>query len=175
MTQLEFAQSIESLGQQLRRYFRYHCPEYFEDLAQETLLRVTASLESKKETPADFEAFAVGIARNVYSEYVRKAVRERRLVKGLEVFPPPYWDTQSELKHHCLDRCIDALPAKDRELLERYYFMVNGKQKPVTRESLAMSHSMSLNALRLTIHRIKDRLAGCVSSCCKDSDNERSV
>ena len=175
MTQLEFAQSIESLGQQLRRYFKYHCPEYFEDLAQETLLRVTESLETKKETPADFEAFAVGIARNVYSEYVRKAVRERRLAKELEVFPPPYWDKQSELKQRCLDRCIHALPSKDRELLERYYFMVKGSQKPVTRKSLALSHSMSLSALRLTIHRIKNRLADCVSSCCEESDNERSV
>lgn len=170
-TQIEFERCIENLGRGLRAYFRFRCREDFEDLAQETLRRIAES--SRKETPRDFEAYAFGIARHVFSEYVRAAGRERRLVEGLRVLQKPYHAEDTELKHRCLDRCINALPARERELLELYYFRLGGGQKPGIRKTLAVSLSMSPNALRLAIHRIKDRLAGCVSSYCEDSDNQR--
>lgn len=167
-TQIDFERCIESLGRGLRAYFRYRCHENFEDLAQETLRRIAES--TKKQTPADFEAFAFAVARHVYSEYVRNAERERRLVKGLLVLPPPCRDEQTELKHRCLDRCINALPARERELLELYYLHLDGGRKSGIRKTLAVSLAKSPNALRLAIHRIKDRLAGCVSLCCEDPD-----
>jgi DNA-directed RNA polymerase specialized sigma24 family protein len=56
-----------------------------------------------------------------------------------------------------LERCLQSLPAKDHQLIYRYY--VN--PGPEAREDTAQRHGMSIKTLRVNVHRICRRLRDC--------------
>ena len=64
----------------------------------------------------------------------------------------------------CLDRCLDQLPAADRELILEYY---RGEQrfKIDRRRELSVRLGLTPNALSIRACRIRGRLEHCVSAC----------
>ena len=143
-----------------------HSPE---DLADETILRVTSKLDeiapSYKGDPA---RYFYGVARNVYLEETRRP----RVASLDDLATPPDGYGSLTLNHRdhrgveCLEHCMSELDPSDRVLITSYYEL-QGVAKIQRRKELADSLGLGLNALRLRAHRIRQRLAVCVGPCIK--------
>jgi DNA-directed RNA polymerase specialized sigma24 family protein len=152
------------------------CPD---DLADETLNRVARKLEEKGSitdlSPAHYCYVA---ARFVFLEYLRggqpaqTAFEEplhSAVLPGLSGSPGKDSENQAREKlHQCLERCLDQLPEKDRELILEYY---RGEQRTKIegRYRLAKRLGLSMNALSIRACRIRDKLEVCIRGCCREA------
>jgi DNA-directed RNA polymerase specialized sigma24 family protein len=140
----------EALRRKLIDLFAWERSESPEDLADETLNRLARRVSEGADIP-NLDRYAYGIARLLLQEEARaqrtraSAFRELNFVAG----PTPDPAILDRLR-----RCLAALPAPSRELLERYY--------AGDREQLARDQGISLNALRNRVHRLRRQLFNCV-------------
>ncbi|HEU4509288.1 MAG TPA: hypothetical protein VFR78_13660 [Pyrinomonadaceae bacterium] len=128
-----------------------------EDLADETINRVTAKVP--KVAP-NYEGepilFFYGVARKVHHEWLRRQNRSIR--------PLPTDVTDDERTYECLDRCMETVSEKSRQLVLRYY--ENERRAKIDhRKALADELGIALNALRIRAHRIRLLLRKCVKNC----------
>ena len=110
-------------------------------------------------------------ARYVLLEYQRQ--KKRRML-GLDDLPPseePAFDPlealrivegkmQKELALDALKQCREKLAEREIVLLDRYN-LIAGKDKKVQRERLANDSGKTLNALKISINRIRNKLIEC--------------
>lgn len=134
-----------------------------EDLADETINRVTTRLSAiKEEFTGDRARYFYGVANKVYMEYVRR--------KPPQPPPPPTTDSnQVELEYRCLEHCIDGLSEENRYLLLKYYG-AEGGSKVDQRKQLAEELGIAPNALRIRAYRIRLGLQECVENCIERSE-----
>jgi DNA-directed RNA polymerase specialized sigma24 family protein len=158
----------EELRRRLITVFAYrHCHNP-EDLADETLDRVARKLLDNAVSPegTDPSPFVFGVAWNV----ARESFRGPRTVVLPERWDPPDpavpADTveRQEREQECLDRCLRRLAPTDRDLVLKY-FRAEKRAKINERSLLARQLQVTLNALRLKIHRITVALRTCVFAC----------
>jgi RNA polymerase sigma factor (sigma-70 family) len=129
-----------------------------EDLTDETIDRVAKKVD---ELAATYEGnpalYFHGVARLVHLEYLRQ--RPRWITA-----PSPVDPAQTEQLHECLERCLDRLSARNRELILQYY---EDEPQPGTdaRRELARRLGISPNAVRIRTHRIRESLGQCVRDC----------
>lgn len=97
--------------------------------------------------------YFIGVARKVHKEYLRLKRRMNRSPP-----PPPAGWTEQDYK--CLERCMGQLASAACQMFEEYYC---GQESD--RASLAARSGMSLNALRIRVHRIRTTLKACVKDC----------
>ena len=135
-----------------------------EDLADETINRVTSRLpEIKEEFKGDKARYFFGVANKVYLEYMRKKQPQRP--------PPPTTDSkQVELEYRCLEHCIERLSEDNRYLLLNYYG-AEGGSKVERRKQLAEELGIAPNALRIRAYRIRLELQECVEKCIERSES----
>lgn len=96
--------------------------------------------------------YFIGVARKIYQEHLRS---ERRTPR-----PPPPPARWTEHDYRCLERCLQKLAPHARRMFEENYV---GQESD--RENLAMQFGISLNALRIRVHRIRKTLNACVRGC----------
>ncbi len=73
-------------------------------------------------------------------------------------------DEENEARHRCLEKCLRELTADKRELIVEYYR--EDKQARIDwRKVLADRLGLSLNALRLQVHRLRADLQACLLDC----------
>jgi DNA-directed RNA polymerase specialized sigma24 family protein len=77
------------------------------------------------------------------------------------------------VRFDCLERCLESLPAENRELILQYY-LEEKRAKIDARKHLASQLGIPLNALRIRAHRIRGFLDQCVTGCMKDRGAEGS-
>jgi len=134
-----------------------------EDLADETINRVTSRLSAIKEQfTGDRTRYFFGVANKVYMEYLRRKPPQ----------PPPFPPIDShqvELEFRCLEHCIDNLSKENRHLLLKYYG-AEGGSKIDQRKQLAEELGIAPNALRIRAYRIRLGLQECVEKCITQSD-----
>jgi hypothetical protein len=146
-----------------------------DDLADETLSRVTRRLEEQGSiddaTPAHY---CYIVARYVLLEHLRdpelRVVRSTNLGEyardhAAEPAEPPVRERLLE----CLDRCLSGLEHADRELILEYYRGERGA-KIERRRQLAARLQLTGNALAIRACRIREKLERCVGAC---RDRER--
>jgi hypothetical protein len=97
-----------------------------------------------------------GVAKMIYLEYVRS--KPAPLPDSL-----PQSGKDSELMHECLEQCIDKLSPTNRELILAYYGQ--GQANEAERGKMAARMGLELNALWVRVHRIREKLRGCVIEC----------
>jgi DNA-directed RNA polymerase specialized sigma24 family protein len=69
-----------------------------------------------------------------------------------------------DVKDECFSKCLDELPLNTRELVLTYY--KKEKQRKIDhRKVLAERSGMSLNTLRVRVHRIRADLENCIKKC----------
>ncbi|HEX5873607.1 MAG TPA: hypothetical protein VFY60_03105 [Pyrinomonadaceae bacterium] len=129
-----------------------------EDLADETINRVTNKVEDLKDFKGNRLRYFYGVAHMVLKEYLRKPPPP-------EPPPPPPDPGQIEQEYRCLEECIQKLSAEDRELLLQYYYPQEGCTLTEQRKQLAESLGIAPNALRIRAFRIRARLQKCVKKC----------
>jgi DNA-directed RNA polymerase specialized sigma24 family protein len=139
-----------------------------DDLADETLHRVSLRLAEGIVIEGDVAAYAAGVARLVALEARRG---ERRAVPLTEAHTPiatPFArldeDGTADARAVCATRCLGELPAPARTLLVRYH-TGRGRARIDERRRLATELGLQVNALRIRIHRLRLQLEECVAAC----------
>jgi len=114
-----------------------------------------------------------GVARLVHLEWLKdeKWKRERP-----EAEPPPRPEPNKELEriHACLDKCLQELDQEDRELILKYYEKEK-RAKIDQRKELADERGITLNTLRMKVHRINAILEKCIVACLDESSEASHV
>ncbi len=129
-----------------------------EDLADETINRVAKKVAEISPTyEGDPALYFYGVANKVHLEFVKK-----RPARPAPPPPPPAGEFERE--HDCLERCMELLPPRNRELVLQYYREEKGA-KIEHRQALADQLGIALNALRIRAHRIRMTLRRCVDAC----------
>jgi RNA polymerase sigma factor (sigma-70 family) len=146
----------------LVRFFANHGCEVAEELADESLNRVTAKLHAIVDgyvgAPA---AYIYGVARNVLHEHRRS---RRTRAQRLRAYVPSQVDSSyEERRHACLERCLQqAVSPDERELIRQYYQLEGTVQR---RRFLAAEAQVSSTTLRKRTERLRQRLRRCIESC----------
>lgn len=129
-------------------------------MASEVMQDVILVLWEKFDAAADFQGWAFGVARNVALRHLRRQSRDRHLfdddlVNQLAddaVALMPVHDGHRE----ALERCLDKLPAAQRELVLTAY------TKGTRMDELATRRGQTPMALYKLLHRIRQALLECV-------------
>ncbi len=159
------ALAYEHLRRSIEKFFDWHAAWPPEECADETLDRLVRKIDN--DTPIDdVRRYARGIAKLVLLEWQRRP----KLVSLDEghhraTLWPAGEDDGDETLQECFDRCLGALPAESRMLILEYY-VAEQRTRIDNRRRLARSLSLSDNALRSRVQRIRDRLERCVEACC---------
>lgn len=133
-----------------------------EDLTDETINRVARKLkEIEKDFIGDPEPYFYRVAKYLLMEHLRR--------KLPQAMPPSTTDPKRiELQYNCLERCIERLTKKNRDLLLRYYG-AEGHDETELRRALAEELEIAPNALRIRAYRIRQTLKECLEKCIERS------
>jgi DNA-directed RNA polymerase specialized sigma24 family protein len=153
------AERYETLRTRLVGRFRARGLLAPEDLADETFDRVARRL-SEGEHLRDVERYLLGTARLVALEAGRRAARCERLDDEVAGPSPAARDTALDQ----LAVCLAELPEPARQLLLRYEDGQRG-ERIAQRRALAHELGIPINALRLRIRRLREKLLTRLSSC----------
>jgi DNA-directed RNA polymerase specialized sigma24 family protein len=148
-------------------------------LAVETLKRVEKALWNEVIIEKNIYAFIHAVGNNVLREYWKRPesrIHEVEISEGTEssdererlsAWEPGEEHITLEMRIECLEKCLSELPPETRTLFLEYHDQ-GGRSKKDSRERLAASLGLNLNALRQRLHRIKkelqDSIAGCAQS-----------
>ena len=162
-------QEYERIRARLIRYFQWQWFSNAEDLADETINRVTRALGNGKaiwtKNPI---SFFYGFARNIAREE-----RGKTRVVSLELIGERdrhLWRSDALLEAEesqgiCatrLEECMRQLSEFERNLIIRYYFGEK-RAKIQKRRQLASELGISVEALRIRAHRIRAKLEASVT------------
>ncbi len=159
----------EMVRNKLVRFFEVRGVSFPEDYADKTIDRVAQRLDDEQiKLASDPASYVFGVARLTLREYwatVQKPLSPLQNADSpSESSEREFERKATELKLECLERCIEKLPERSRELIIQYY-QEEKQEKIRHRKELAERLGIPLNALRIRTHRIKEKLEDCVSSC----------
>jgi DNA-directed RNA polymerase specialized sigma24 family protein len=148
----------ERMRQRLIRFFSIQQARSPEDLADTAFNRIARRIAEGEEI-RNAQQYLSGVARMLLLEDRYKRRQEEhamRLVANAGNDP----GADQELPG-ALEACLETLPVKSRELLERYY-SAEGRARIASRQKMAEEMGMDLNALRNRASRLRDRLEECI-------------
>lgn len=158
-------ETYERIREKLLRFFEWRGADCPEDLVDRTFDRVGKRLEGgEKIRESDPAAYFYGVARNILREHWSEQKRESTFRSRLAEQARPTNDPDFERRFRCLERCLEAMPSKDRDLLLGYY-VGRGIEKIENRQRTAARLGVPPNALRIRMFRLRVRLEECVKNC----------
>lgn len=136
-----------------------------EELADETINRVCHRAQQIAGSyVGDPALFFYGFLKNVYKEWL-KWLREAPTRLDDTPVPTPEPAEDVELIHRYLEKCrLELEDPRDRDLILQYYEKER-RAKVDHRKQLADSLGITLNNLRMRIHRINALLQKCIVDC----------
>lgn len=155
----------EVIRQKLVRFFEWRDCPHPDEHADETINRVIRKIDQGG-TLEDPSTYVYGVARLLLLEIYKEKERERNALREVAVASELPLDETDDLRATCLQRCLETLPAENRELIVQYY-QGEGQSKITNRKQLAERWSLPLNALRIRALRLREKLEGCVKGCLK--------
>ena len=148
------AKVFENMRSKLIKYFEWSTCLDAGERADEVIDRVAQKIEELRNAirVKDKFLYALGVARNVMKEYRKKT----RLISldGMKPDNSPQEDPVDDGTYELLNRCFDALPVDQQELIWRYH--------TEERRMLAKERGMTMNQLYLAVFRITKALRGCM-------------
>jgi DNA-directed RNA polymerase specialized sigma24 family protein len=158
------ALAYETIRQKLIRFFEWRQCRWPDEYADETLNRVARKLIQGQDVP-DVSKFAKGVAKLVCKEKLREESRTEALEEdpgGTDASSEA--DPEQSILVDCFEACLRELPEENRDTIVRYYD--DTKRKKIDgRERLAQERGITVAALRLRTHRIREGLKECVQEC----------
>lgn len=150
------AKRYKQLRLKMVKFFAWRRCEDPDGLADETISRAVKNLSEGEEIRADNPySYIYAIAKYVFMEYLREKRKREIIINDspdrLQSYPAESQD--------CRRQCLQKLSGDKLSLLQTYYM----GEEP--REMLAQSLKISLNALRLQVHRLKQELRTCEKEC----------
>jgi DNA-directed RNA polymerase specialized sigma24 family protein len=166
------AQKYEKIRTRLIKIFTCRGCAEADELADETINRVTAKVDSIVNSySGDPAHYFYGVAQKVHLEYLRsRRVLQNQLGAGRELtsINVVALDDDIEQEYACLERCMDQLPPENRRLVLEYY-QEEKRAKIDRRHRLAKELGIAVNALRIRAHRIRLQLQQCMQACLEQS------
>jgi DNA-directed RNA polymerase specialized sigma24 family protein len=154
----------ERLRSRLVRFFEWQRCVAAEDLADIVLTRLANKIEVG-EGISNTHAYAMGVARFVLREQsagpTEVSLDDHAVPSRVAAHSR---DAGLEIRAACLDRCLERLPYRSRDLVLRYY-EGEGHTKIEQRRAMAASLQISERALRLRVFRVRESLEACVVEC----------
>ena len=133
-----------------------------EELADKVMNRVALKIDEIAEKyVGDPSLYFYGVANFVFLESLHKQ-------PAVSLMPLPDSAAEKELRHTCLEKCLHALPARERELIDNY-FQFDHHSKSDFRREMAERNGISLDTLRMRVHRTKKQLKDCLTKCIEKS------
>ena len=165
---------LGKLPEKLRRFFLsrgVRTEDEARDMAQETLLRVLQRLQREGEL-GSVEAFALGVAKNVFFEYCRRVARsntEDGISSAVELpgGPTPLTDALVRSRQFLVQRALGLLPERMRLLLVRRFV------EEVPSRVIAREEGVSTDAVDMRVYRAKKELKKKVEASRPDGDGKR--
>lgn len=140
----------------LVRFFKnFPNPEELADEVLDRTIHKAAQMEIENKSH-----YAMSIAR-----YVRlEALKKTQVLTSFEATHIERRDEdvdtlEREIHLQILDECLEELPWIDRDLLLKYYEQENSADKIKRRRKLAVALGLTVNSLRVRVHRIRKVLA----------------
>ncbi|HEY9431567.1 MAG TPA: hypothetical protein VI260_08915 [Blastocatellia bacterium] len=132
------------------------------ELSDETINRIARKMEEGLEIE-DLFKFSYGVARLVLLEHWRDPKREwDQLDQRLS---SPRSDREfDELRLQCMEKCLQALPSEERDLIVK-----NCTLDKKGKEEVAQALGLTMNALRIRTFRIRTKLHECREKCISGS------
>lgn len=168
------ASRYEIIRRKLMKYFECRRCCTPEDLADETINRVARKiLEGKEIWTSDPANYFYGVARNVLKEYRTELERELSLLETIPSLTRPCENTlrQQEIEFErnnleqqlaCLEYCLQQLSPDNRQIIVNYYQGEKG-ERIKNRKLIAERLGIPTNALRIRVHRIREKLEQSVN------------
>jgi DNA-directed RNA polymerase specialized sigma24 family protein len=162
------ALEYERLRRTLVKFFDWRGVSPADEYADQALDRLARKLA---ETPVeDVWSYARGIARLLLLEHRRRPAPVSLEEAGDPLARPLTTSLPGEEQlFDCFERCLAQLPADSQLLVVRYY-QGERRAKIANRRQLAAALSLSENALRSKVQRLRDRLEECVQACVARSE-----
>jgi len=162
-------QKYEKIRTRLIRIFNHRGCFEAEELADETISRVTVKLSQIAETYTGEPAlYFYGVADKIYREWLknRKKVNHREFVET-DDYGLLHEDGQAaerEIEFQCLESCFGLLNEHQREIIIEYY-QGEKRKKIEHRKQLGKKLGISDSALQIRTSRIRANLRKCVERC----------
>lgn len=161
----EAALKYEEIRRKLLNFFDFKGCEDAETLVDETINRVTERIFRATPDEADFPVqFVYGVARKIHLE----SYSAPKIYTLNEELPLDASVSETEFfgddARDCMQICLKELKEADSKLVFAY-FGVSKKNKLEEREALSKDNGESINALRVRISRIRQKLQKCQKNC----------
>jgi DNA-directed RNA polymerase specialized sigma24 family protein len=154
-------EKYEFIRLKLLKYFQW-CGSDVPDIdADETINRVTRKIYEGHDV-YNLIGYVFGVAKLVHAESMKRrnlteALDEESFIEassiGVDVGLANY--------HECLEHCLGSLDDEDREVITEYY-RYRKREKINCRKRLAARLGISMNTLRVKMHRQRLQLEACV-------------
>lgn len=163
------------LRNRLMMYFNRRGCAAADDLADETLYRLTAKLAAGVEiAPDDIERYVISIARNIWHETSRnplnfaEPIEDPQTGKPMEISSHDEESLQrlvDEATRKCRDKCLAIkLTEEERHLILEYY-KDDWHEQVESRKRLLKTLNISKGTLGSTASRILEKLETCMKKC----------
>jgi RNA polymerase sigma factor (sigma-70 family) len=158
------------LREDLANIFKWRGFNDIEGLTDEVIDRVAKKLHEVGPTyVGDPRHYFRAVANNVAKEALKKT-KTRVSLEGIDPADPKAVDGEEERaedRDECLQLCLQKVTAEDRKLILGYY--AKEKQAKIDyRSQLAQQFGMSVETLRVKVHRIRKSLQKCIEGCLKN-------
>ena len=157
-------EKYEYIRLKLLKYFQW-CGSDVPDIdADETINRVTRKLYEGEDV-YNLAGYIYGVAKLVRAESLKHRNRKRALDEG-SLIDLSTTRVEVDVANYqgCLERCLRDLSDEDREVIVEYY-RYKKTEKIECRKRLAARLGISLNTLRVKMHRQRMNLEACVEKC----------
>jgi RNA polymerase sigma factor (sigma-70 family) len=160
-------EEYERLRRTLVTFFDWRGCAHPDELADETFNRAARRLE-EGELIRNFSDYCHGVARRLVLEAIPAQNKLREAPDDFLHLTEHHVDSDEvalrERRFECFERCLGKLPAEDRDLVISYY-QTEQRAKIDNRQAIANSLGISLNNLRVRVHRIRNKLEDCINDC----------
>ncbi len=159
----DFVAQLTDIQMPLRLYVQSLLPG--DPAAPDVVQQANATLWKKRgdfTLGTNFKAWAFSVARYEVLNYRKQQARDSRLVFGEDLEQTfaeeiAARDDDTERRHEALKGCLEKLRPQDRELLLHRYTASAG-----TLEDYAQRAGRSVGGLKVTLHRLRNALLGCI-------------
>lgn len=156
----EAARKYEQIRRSLIRFFETRRCATPGDQADKVIDRVARRLaEGADIYVTDPYFYFQGVAVRVFQEYLRSDHTPIAVP-----LPLPEDAARMQRRLECMERCLESLPAETRAMMLEYC-TVDKASKRRQRESLAARLGVTVNSLRIRVHRVREYLERCVTDC----------
>lgn len=159
------ARRYEDIRNRLIRILMHRGCNVAEELADKAINQVAKKVvEVKSYYVGDPAFYFYGVARNIFSDYLKHRHEEVDVEPELLSVEPDEEDDDSEAEHECLEKCLGELTPQNRDLILEYYREKEGAKIEHHKE-MARRLGITLNALRILMCRIRVGLKKCMRAC----------